>query len=73
MAAVITAVTRLLFSSIASVLLLKMSRRYLGMFSALGTAFTSLILAGYLLIKEESSINVSINSKYYQENELSKY
>ncbi|KAK9298249.1 hypothetical protein QLX08_008337 [Tetragonisca angustula] len=60
LAAVITAVTRLLFSSVASVLLLKMSRRYLGMFSALGTGFTSLILAGYLLIKKESSIDIYV-------------
>ncbi|KAK1137416.1 hypothetical protein K0M31_001926 [Melipona bicolor] len=60
LAAVVTAVTRLLFSSVASILLLKMSRRYLGMFSALGTAFTSLIIAGYLLIKEESPIDIYV-------------
>ncbi|XP_033349895.1 facilitated trehalose transporter Tret1-2 homolog isoform X1 [Bombus vosnesenskii] len=60
LAAVITAITRVLFSSIASVLLLKINRRYLGMFSAVGTAFASLVLAGYLLIQEESSIDVYV-------------
>lgn len=61
LAAVITAITRVLFSSIASVLLLKINRRYLGIFSAVGTAFASLVLAGYLLIQEESSIDVSVH------------
>lgn len=31
------------------------------MFSAVGTAFASLVLAGYLLIQEESSIDVSVH------------
>ncbi|OAD58904.1 Facilitated trehalose transporter Tret1 [Eufriesea mexicana] len=60
LAAVVTAVTRLLFSSVASVLLLKMGRRCLGMFSALGTGFISLALAVYMLVKEESSIDIYV-------------
>ncbi|XP_034184760.2 facilitated trehalose transporter Tret1-2 homolog isoform X2 [Osmia lignaria lignaria] len=55
LAAVITGIVRLLFSSISSVLLLKVGRRSLGMFSAFGTAFASLNLAGYMLFKKESS------------------
>lgn len=31
------------------------------MFSAVGTAFASLVLAGYLSIQEESSIDVSVH------------
>ncbi|XP_076179847.1 trehalose transporter 1-like protein [Ptiloglossa arizonensis] len=55
LAAVITAVIRLLFSFVASVLLLKVGRRSLGMLSALGSAAASLLLAGYMLSKKESS------------------
>lgn len=58
LAAVITAIIRLVFSTLASFLLLRMSRRYLGIFSALGSAFTSFALAIYMSIKKDS-IDVS--------------
>ncbi|CAK9832942.1 Facilitated trehalose transporter Tret1 [Anthophora retusa] len=60
LAAVITAIIRFLFGSLASVLLLKMGRRKLGIFSALGTAFSSLILAGYMLVKKGSSVDIYV-------------
>ncbi|KOC58831.1 Facilitated trehalose transporter Tret1, partial [Habropoda laboriosa] len=60
LAAVITAIIRFLFSSVASVLLLKMGRRNLGIFSALGTASSSLILAGYMLLKKGSSVDIYV-------------
>ncbi|KAH0947725.1 hypothetical protein HN011_011832 [Eciton burchellii] len=48
LAAVVTAVIRLIFSLVACVLLLKMGRRALGIVSALGTSLASLALAGYM-------------------------
>ncbi|XP_053985265.1 facilitated trehalose transporter Tret1-2 homolog [Hylaeus volcanicus] len=54
LAAVITALTRLVFSCLASALLLKVGRRTLGMLSALGSAAASLIIAGYIIFKEKS-------------------
>ncbi|CAK9815689.1 Facilitated trehalose transporter Tret1 [Anthophora plagiata] len=60
LAAVITAIIRFLFGSLASVLLLKMGRRKLGIFSALGTASSSLILAGYMLVKNGSSVDIYV-------------
>lgn len=53
LAAVITAIIRLVFSTLASFLLLRISRRYLGIFSALGSAFASFALAIYMSIKED--------------------
>ena len=55
LAAVITAVVRLLFSLVASALLLKVGRRCLGMLSALGSALASLIIAVYMLTRKEPS------------------
>ncbi|XP_076678889.1 facilitated trehalose transporter Tret1-2 homolog isoform X1 [Andrena cerasifolii] len=55
LAAVITAIVRLLFSLVASALLLKVGRRRLGMLSALGSALASLIIAVYMLTRKESS------------------
>lgn len=60
LAAVITAAIRLLFSLVSSVLLLRMGRRSLGMLSALGTSITSLTLATYIFIKDESSMDIYV-------------
>nr|XP_003705316.1 PREDICTED: facilitated trehalose transporter Tret1-2 homolog [Megachile rotundata]XP_012145256.1 PREDICTED: facilitated trehalose transporter Tret1-2 homolog [Megachile rotundata]XP_012145257.1 PREDICTED: facilitated trehalose transporter Tret1-2 homolog [Megachile rotundata]XP_012145258.1 PREDICTED: facilitated trehalose transporter Tret1-2 homolog [Megachile rotundata]XP_012145259.1 PREDICTED: facilitated trehalose transporter Tret1-2 homolog [Megachile rotundata] len=60
-AAVITGIVRLLFSLMASVLLLRVGRRSLGIFSALGTAVASLILVGYMVLsKGPSSIDIYV-------------
>lgn len=64
LAAVVTAVIRFIFSLVSCVLLLKMGRRALGIVSALGTSFASLILVGYLIARKEgSSVDVSIMIK----------
>ncbi|XP_076635527.1 facilitated trehalose transporter Tret1-2 homolog [Colletes latitarsis] len=55
LAAVCTAVIRTIFSFIASLLLLKLGRRCLGMLSAFGSAAASLAIAGYMIFKNESS------------------
>ncbi|XP_011644950.1 facilitated trehalose transporter Tret1-2 homolog [Pogonomyrmex barbatus] len=55
LAAVVTAVIRFIFSLVSCVLLLKMGRRVLGIVSALGTALASLILAGYMIARQEGS------------------
>lgn len=55
LAAVVTAIIRFFFCLVMCVLLLRTGRRTLGMFSALGTAFASLILAGYMLARKEES------------------
>lgn len=55
LAAVVTAIIRFLFCLLTCVLLLKMGRRSLGILSALGTALSSLVLAGYMLAKKEES------------------
>ncbi|XP_076242129.1 facilitated trehalose transporter Tret1-2 homolog [Calliopsis andreniformis] len=55
LAAVITAIVRMIFSIVSSVLLLKVGRRSLGMFSALGSAAASLGLVAYMLVKTTSS------------------
>ncbi|XP_015603402.1 facilitated trehalose transporter Tret1-2 homolog [Cephus cinctus] len=55
MAAVVTAAIRFLFCLVCCVLLLKVGRRPLGIISAIGTAVTCLILAGYMLAKKENS------------------
>ncbi|XP_017878764.1 facilitated trehalose transporter Tret1-2 homolog isoform X2 [Ceratina calcarata] len=60
LAAVITAAIRLLFSSVSSVLLLKMGRRSVGLLSALGTSITSLTLAVYMMINDESSMDIYV-------------
>lgn len=61
LAAVITAVIRLIFSLVSCILLLKMGRRAIGIVSALGTSLASLVLAGYLFAKkEDSSMDVNI-------------
>ncbi|KAG9428779.1 facilitated trehalose transporter Tret1-2 isoform X1 [Apis mellifera carnica] len=53
LAAVITAIIRLVFSILASFLLLRISRRYLGIFSAVGSALASFAVAIYISIKED--------------------
>ncbi|XP_046410559.1 facilitated trehalose transporter Tret1-2 homolog isoform X1 [Neodiprion fabricii] len=50
--AVITAAVRFVFCLVSCVLLLTTGRRVLGIISALGTAVTSLVLAGYLLARK---------------------
>ncbi|KAK2586490.1 hypothetical protein KPH14_011388 [Odynerus spinipes] len=55
LAAIITAFVRFFFCLLACVLLLKMRRRSLGMFSAIGTSLASLVLAAYTSIKKEES------------------
>lgn len=63
LAAVVTAITRFIFSLVSCVLLLKMGRRTLGVLSAAGTSLASLILAGYMIVRKEgSSIDVSVLS-----------
>lgn len=60
LAAIITALTRFLFCLLACVLLLKIGRRSLAIFSAIGTSLASLVLVAYTLIrKEESDVDVS--------------
>ncbi|XP_035738913.1 facilitated trehalose transporter Tret1-2 homolog [Vespa mandarinia] len=54
-AAIITALTRFFFSLLACVLLLKIGRRSLGIFSAIGTSLASLVLVAYTLLKSEES------------------
>ncbi|XP_046826090.1 facilitated trehalose transporter Tret1-2 homolog [Vespa crabro] len=54
-AAIITALTRFFFSLLACVLLLKIGRRSLGIFSAIGTSLASLVLVAYTLLKSEKS------------------
>lgn len=54
-AAIVTAFVRFLFCVLACILILKMGRRTLGMFSAIGTSLASLILAAYTCIKTEES------------------
>ncbi|XP_076748724.1 facilitated trehalose transporter Tret1-2 homolog [Xylocopa sonorina] len=60
LAAVVMAAIRFFSSIIGTVALLKVNRRSLGIFSALGTAITSLILVVYMLIEEKSSINTYV-------------
>lgn len=55
LAAVVTAVIRFIFSLVACVLLLKMGRRALGIFSAFGTCLASLALAGYMVARTEGA------------------
>jgi len=63
LAAVVTAVIRLIFSLVACVLLLKMGRRALGIVSALGTSLASLALAGYMYaIQNGTFVDVSIHN-----------
>ncbi|XP_047354532.1 facilitated trehalose transporter Tret1-2 homolog [Vespa velutina] len=54
-AAIITALTRFFFSLLACVLLLKIGRRSLGIFSAIGTSLASLVLVAYTSLKSEES------------------
>lgn len=64
LAAIITALTRFFFCLLACVLLLKIGRRSLGIFSAIGTSLASLVLVAYTSIrKEESDMDVSPFSK----------
>ncbi|CAL7950226.1 unnamed protein product [Xylocopa violacea] len=60
LAAVILATVRLVFSFIGATLLLRVNRRAVAIFSALGAAAASSILTVYMLIKEKSSINIYI-------------
>lgn len=61
LAAVITAVIRMIFSLVACILLLKMGRRSLGILSAVGTSLASFILAGYIsAVQNGSTVDVSI-------------
>ncbi|KAF7391381.1 hypothetical protein HZH66_009861 [Vespula vulgaris] len=55
LAAIITALTRFLFCLLACVLLLKIGRRSLAIFSAIGTSLASLVLVAYTLIRKEES------------------
>ncbi|KAI4498877.1 hypothetical protein M0802_006052 [Mischocyttarus mexicanus] len=55
LAAIITALTRFFFCLLACILLLKIGRRSLGIFSAIGMSLASLILVTYTLVKEEES------------------
>lgn len=55
LAAIITALTRFFFCLLACILLLKIGRRSLGIFSAIGTSLASLVLVAYTMIKEEES------------------
>lgn len=55
LAAVITAVIRMIFSLVACILLLKMGRRSLGILSAVGTSLASFILAGYISAVQNGS------------------
>ncbi|XP_015180778.1 PREDICTED: facilitated trehalose transporter Tret1-2 homolog [Polistes dominula] len=54
-AAIITALTRFFFSLLACFLFLKIGRRSLGIFSAIGTSLASFVLVAYTLIKTEES------------------
>ncbi|XP_032672175.1 facilitated trehalose transporter Tret1-2 homolog [Odontomachus brunneus] len=55
MAAVVTAVVRFVFSIVSCLMFLRTGRRIVSITSALGTAVTSLALAGYMFAKQEGS------------------
>ncbi|XP_011155234.1 facilitated trehalose transporter Tret1-2 homolog [Harpegnathos saltator] len=55
LAAVVTAVVRFVFSIVSCVMFLRIRRRIVAISSALGTAVASLVLAGYMLARQEGS------------------
>ncbi|XP_014484649.1 PREDICTED: facilitated trehalose transporter Tret1-2 homolog [Dinoponera quadriceps] len=55
LAAVVTAVVRFVFSIVSCLMFLRIRRRVVSIASALGTAVSSLILAGYMLARQEGS------------------